>query len=114
MWLRISWIKFGRWWLNILSLKAVIPGPVRIETIPWARTLAPRGEDGPRGQFFKQIFAPTEKFAPTQYSAHAIVRAYASFKKLASGANPTITSYKTWSHSYKFWIYNYNAGVVVG
>jgi hypothetical protein len=76
-----------------LSLKAVIPVPVRIETIPWARTLAPRGEDGPRGQFFKQIFAPTEKFAPTQYSAHAIVRAYArvrayaSFKKLASGVN---------------------------
>jgi hypothetical protein len=31
---------------------------------------------GLRGQFFKQIFAPTEKFAPTQYSAYAIVRAY--------------------------------------
>jgi hypothetical protein len=33
-----------------------------------------------RGQFFKRIFAPTEKFAPAQYSANAIVRVYASFK----------------------------------
>jgi hypothetical protein len=31
---------------------------------------------GAEASFFKRIFAPTEKFAPTQYSAHAIVGAY--------------------------------------
>jgi hypothetical protein len=30
----------------------------------------------PRGQIFKAKLAPTEKLAPTQYSAFAIVRAY--------------------------------------
>jgi hypothetical protein len=28
-------------------------------------------------QFFKRIFEPTEKFAPMQYSAYALVRTYA-------------------------------------
>jgi hypothetical protein len=55
-----------------------------------------------RREFFKRIFAPTERLAPTDKLAlcfswrlRAKLAPTAVLKKLASGANPTASEYTT-------------------